>query len=309
MSHEHGPIGNPAMTDVLKSVHSFVQLKKHSPEKVMDLHGDSIRGNLSRESENIVLVCALNEAANIPYLFFALAQNSIPLKPILIDNGSSDQTAEFATALGATVISESRKGKIFAELAGFRYITECQPDTQAIFHTDADSYPLSTWAQSVLTYTEKNIPKELGGQVFSPLVYFGSFLRDTFRSAVANTIDRLYERKGFARAHGPNTLIIPDQEKKILHSLVKPIDAVPVIGVDAFLADRVREAGGRSSQSFSIASTVLTDGDRYASVMDIVRTFRDPDYKKILYADWFAENPSGVPYRPASSPSVGKYKN
>ncbi|WP_315899783.1 glycosyltransferase family 2 protein [Arthrobacter alpinus] len=63
---------------------------------------------------DVVLPC-LNEAAALP---FVLAAMPAGMRPIVVDNGSTDGSGELAEHLGATVVRESRRGFGAAAHAG-----------------------------------------------------------------------------------------------------------------------------------------------------------------------------------------------
>ncbi|MEO8424920.1 MAG: glycosyltransferase family 2 protein [Actinomycetota bacterium] len=54
-----------------------------------------------------VVLPVLNEAEAIPWVIERMPEG---YRPIIVDNGSTDRSADVAAALGATVISESRRG-------------------------------------------------------------------------------------------------------------------------------------------------------------------------------------------------------
>ena len=63
----------------------------------------------------VVVIPALNEEESLP-----LVLNDLPSvgRVIVVDNGSTDQTAKLATELGATVVEESQRGYGSACLRG-----------------------------------------------------------------------------------------------------------------------------------------------------------------------------------------------
>jgi glycosyltransferase involved in cell wall biosynthesis len=68
-----------------------------------------------------IIIPALNEAGNIYRLVKSIQSIKIPdtlIEPIVVDNGSSDDTAYQAKAAGAIVITESRRGYGYACSAG-----------------------------------------------------------------------------------------------------------------------------------------------------------------------------------------------
>jgi len=64
-----------------------------------------------------VIIPALNEAGNIHHLVTEVLATA-PVKVIVVDNGSTDATAEEARAAGAQVVHEARRGYGYACAAG-----------------------------------------------------------------------------------------------------------------------------------------------------------------------------------------------
>ncbi len=87
------------------------------------------------------IIPALNEEQSLPGLLddvahaSALGGTSGPMQVIVVDNGSTDRTAEVARAHGARVVSEPRRGYGRACLAG---IAAARPDAGIIAFMDAD---------------------------------------------------------------------------------------------------------------------------------------------------------------------------
>lgn len=88
-----------------------------------------------------VIIPAYNEAASIGKVV-----NEIPgfvSEVIVVNNNSSDQTEEVASAAGATVLTESRKGYGYACLKGMEYIADQQtlPDIVVFLDGDYSDFP------------------------------------------------------------------------------------------------------------------------------------------------------------------------
>jgi len=85
-----------------------------------------------RERVSIVIP-ALDEEHSLP-LVLAEIPRGIADRVVVVDNGSTDKTAEVARAAGATVVSEPRRGYGSACLAGIAAV----PDADVIVFLDAD---------------------------------------------------------------------------------------------------------------------------------------------------------------------------
>ena len=92
-----------------------------------------------------VVIPALNDSAMLGRCFTALAaQTRRPDEIIVVDNGSTDDTAEVARSHGATVLPEPLRGIFPASAAGF---DAAQGDL--ILRLDADSVPPVVWVARV----------------------------------------------------------------------------------------------------------------------------------------------------------------
>ena len=85
---------------------------------------------------NIAIITpALNEAENLPRLIQAIPSIAgCTLESIIVDNGSTDDTAGMARQLGATLVTEPRRGYGWACHAGVRAATQ----SEAIVFLDGD---------------------------------------------------------------------------------------------------------------------------------------------------------------------------
>ena len=82
-----------------------------------------------------VVIPALNEEEPIGAVVRAIAATKIPAEIIVVDNGSTDRTAERALEAGARVISEPRPGYGRACMAGVRALA---PESDIVVFLDGD---------------------------------------------------------------------------------------------------------------------------------------------------------------------------
>jgi glycosyltransferase involved in cell wall biosynthesis len=92
-----------------------------------------------------VVIPALNDSTMLARCLDALAlQTRLPNEIVVVDNGSTDDTADVARRAGARVISEPRRGIPAATAAGF----DAAKGT-IIGRLDADSVPAANWVDEL----------------------------------------------------------------------------------------------------------------------------------------------------------------
>ncbi len=92
--------------------------------------------------EIVVIIPALNEEKAIGKVLRRIPGNLVT-RVVVVDNNSTDATAEVAKSLGATVVHESQVGYGAACLKGIEYIMSNMPETEIVVFLDADyaDYP------------------------------------------------------------------------------------------------------------------------------------------------------------------------
>ena len=111
-----------------------------------------------------IVVPARNEEELLPSCLHALKTQDYagPLEIIVVDNGSTDRTAERAQCFGVTVVSEPRHGYVIALARGFSAATG-----DIIATTDADTVPPPNWVSTLVReYAEHKEAVAVGGEVF-----------------------------------------------------------------------------------------------------------------------------------------------
>jgi glycosyltransferase involved in cell wall biosynthesis len=87
--------------------------------------------------EIVVIIPALDEEKAIGQVL-AHIPNNLVSEVVVVDNNSSDATAEVARNSGATVVHESRKGYGFACLKGIEYVLSRPKKADILVFLDAD---------------------------------------------------------------------------------------------------------------------------------------------------------------------------
>lgn len=127
-----------------------------------------------------VVVIAFNEETYLGKCLDAINSQSLkPFELIVVDNNSTDKTAEIASKKGAKVIFEKKQGASYARNKGF--------DTamgDVILRTDADTIVPSDWVEKMSkSFEDKNAGIVCGGVVYynkllNPLSHFLIFWID-----------------------------------------------------------------------------------------------------------------------------------
>ena len=88
-------------------------------------------------STTAVLIPALDEEEALPAVLSALPVGDLH-SVVVVDNDSTDRTAEVARALGATVVHEAERGYGAARLRGIAHLREQDPPPEVLVFMDAD---------------------------------------------------------------------------------------------------------------------------------------------------------------------------
>lgn len=100
-----------------------------------------------------IIIPVKNEAELLPRCLYSLThqQKSPPYEIIIVDTYSKDDTRKIACSFGARVISEKRKGKIYAFIKGAH-----AAKGSIICFTEADCIVPPNWLSTITTYFQKN---------------------------------------------------------------------------------------------------------------------------------------------------------
>ena len=87
-----------------------------------------------------IVIPALNEEDALPHVLASIP-DSLGATVVVVDNGSTDRTAEVARAAGATVLRQPERGYGAACLAGIDHLRADPPDILVILDADHADHP------------------------------------------------------------------------------------------------------------------------------------------------------------------------
>lgn len=243
-----------------------------------------------------VLIPARNEEERIRRGLNALTRQSQNVEPIVIINGSADNSADIARRYGATVL-ESAEGKVPALQEGLRHLG--RKALEATLILDADSRPISKhWSQRMVAETEQ-IARGKPGITWGPYVFkddtnplVASFF--TLASMQVSWADR---HKGHPRTiRGGNTALrIADAE--LLDDLLAMPNYWP--RDDVAIYDTFVSHGANKKVVFHPEAWVYTSGNRLSEALKkIIKERRSPN--EIYGESYASEAPQGS--EPYNSP-------
>lgn len=91
-------------------------------------------------NNTVVIIPAFNEEHSIGRVLGDIPREAVA-EIVVVNNGSTDRTAEVARAAGATVLNEARRGYGYACLAGLEYAFRKDPGIIVFLDGDYSDYP------------------------------------------------------------------------------------------------------------------------------------------------------------------------
>lgn len=189
-----------------------------------------------------VVIPAANEAKFVGRAIEALRRQDLPRRDfeiIVVDNNSTDGTAEIAAQAGADlVVHESEQGTNFARERGFR-----ASNGKIVAFLDADCEPPPSWLRhvsrtlSVDGVAATSGPYDYG---FKGLLKLGDYLYTRLLFANADRLFWLFLRKRFGVILGGNFAVRRETLER-----AGGFPPIPFFGDEAGVARRITDAGGR----------------------------------------------------------------
>jgi glycosyltransferase involved in cell wall biosynthesis len=198
-----------------------------------------------------VIIAAHNEATYIGQTLESLHPGHV--EPIVVDNGSTDNTAEVAARYGAVVLSRTERGKLPAQQYALKALGERA--LEPVIFLDADTSPVLArqWAPSLIRPLMRDTPAVTAGligykdgPIIDDTLRFARRLQASVQARSAETVDALY---GSNMAIALRTPAMLDRVLDMPH--IWP-------GEDRAMAQMVKDEGGDFYQSLDLRTVVRT---------------------------------------------------
>jgi len=153
--------------------------------------------SINRPPGIIVIIPALNEADSIAKVLADIPK-SLVTEVVVVNNNSSDSTAEKAINSGATVLDEPRQGYGFACRKGVEYLTSKsnKPDIVVFMDADYADYP-GEIANLIKPIIEQNYDMVIGSRTLGRREKGAMSLQQVFGNWLATIFIRLLYRVKF----------------------------------------------------------------------------------------------------------------
>lgn len=238
-----------------------------------------------------VVIAAHNEETDLPATLVALAGSNADVLPIVVENGSHDQTADIARKMGAHVLELPEPAKMAALQAGVSEALASK-DGRTVLFTDADTLVGKRWAQHMSKrLTEPCVKYELPTIISGPVVWSHGEKRaidavQTLSGCTKDVLKLIQNKRQSMR--GPNMGIVFTDELQDMYQMINPN---LFVGEELAIADIAVRLGGRALRTLSPKATVVMRGDRISTWHDCVKVKGNSAYLATLY-----DYPNIIPY-------------
>ncbi len=215
-----------------------------------------------------LVIPAKNEADTLPGMLTSAALNG-DIVPLVVNNQSTDATAEIAQNMGAIVLEAPKGRKMAATQAGLAFAVQ-ELRAKTILFTDADTHLPRRWARSMA-----NVVCE-ADQGRGALL-FGHSIYTTEQSALAACTVNIYRtaratqrvlRSQRLPARGANYALQLDPEG-VMQDAIAKLDPTLMWGDDWTIGAAIAKTGAAAVSSGDLATWVVTKGDRIATLSQI----------------------------------------
>ena len=245
-----------------------------------------------------ILIPACNEAPFIERTLERLAGQTKDVEPIVIVNGSQDNTADLARAAGARVL-ESEHGKMRAIQEGMRNLGRAALDTVLIL--DADTRPFSKMWSSRLDYELGRQPASKPGMVWGPVAFM-----DDLNYIIGSAMSLYTTYVSWADRNDDDPRTIRGGNSGLKLAKADTLDELLALEnywprEDVAIFDTVMQNGGNSKVIFNHEAWASTSGDKYSPlkwVRERIMERKDPNW--LADQEYDSRTPDGA--KPYNSP-------
>jgi hypothetical protein len=222
-----------------------------------------------REGGLPVVIPVRDEAHDLPATLLSLAQSREAV-PIVVDNGSVDDTVQRATDMGAIVLTApSGSRKVGATQTGMRFAAE-ELHAHAAAATDGDTLAPAYWPAAMRSRMQHEEEGQGVALFATGISWHGtSALVDASRTVLraARNVRRL--AKGLpVGAHGYDYGLSFGDAGQVLDAL-DTLDPALFVGDDCQMRDTFNQAGIKVVGAVGLRTAVVSRGDRMGSFRDI----------------------------------------
>lgn len=247
-----------------------------------------------------VVIAARNEEADLPATLLSLSLSEVPVMPIVVENGSHDRTFEVAQRMGAIALRSPVPSKVAALQHGVSFIQSRNQYLGPVLFTDGDTLVGKKWASALLSgfpISRDRLPAVVGGGSF---YWNGDSKRiDLLRSShnLIKSIAKAITKK-IPIVSGHNMAIDFANNSTLIREYLQ-LDKDLFINEEQAIASTVASHGGSTIRLFSRSAVVVTRGDRYRTIRDVIATLKDVNYRnrKKLYIEDY-----GATFKPHVNP-------
>lgn len=248
------------------------KLRASTPDQLIEEYGS---GEHFSENGVPVVIAARNEEANIAQLLASLAENAkqdgAEVRPIVVENGSEDRTAEIARRMGALVL-HSEAFKLAALKEGVGFLRSEDKLDQPVLFTDADSIVAPTWVNAMANAVEGSELAMAGGR--STLDHGPSKISDMV-GRLALRFEDMARRIGKkpAVARGDNTALNFANNQEAIDWYLGQ-DSRRMVYEDDAIGQEFVARGAKFVRMLGHDAVVSSLGDRYVSLKERLRIVR-----------------------------------
>lgn len=247
------------------SLRSTANILRSIPaSQIVDDYSDFSQSQFNVDGQPVV-IAAYNEELDLPATLMSLAFSEQPILPIVAENASNDATAEYASKMGALVVSIDEQSKIAALQAGTDLGLEF---SDTVLYTDADTILGKRWSRT--------LSSKLDDPNDRPVVAYG---RVQFSHGESRFVDKARGlnnglKSGLRQLRGEAPITVGANMGINFAGNLQAVADYMRMNSDLFggeenaIKDVIVNSGGAALQCLDTRAVVLTRGDRFGSVAD-----------------------------------------